>query len=365
MQKVTVGILGCGAIAPAYLRNLKSHFAGCVDIVACADAVAENARVCFAEFSVPRACSPTELLADPSVELVVNLTPAPAHYMVSRSILEAGKHLFSEKPLALTREHGRELLSLAAQRGLRIGGAADTFLGSGVQLARKLVDEGRIGTPVAATALVGANVFHNPRYHHVFRGALLDLGPYYLTALVALLGPIARVGSAAEIRFKEKPHAPDSPDAGKTFTVDIPTTISAAIDFVDGSVGALIASCDLHGYFPRVEVLGTKGALTINDANKYGGKVVLRTEKSEETFEPLEGFGELGRGLGVAEMAVALRENREPRASGDLMFHVLDAMLAMHESSAMDRHVRLESRVARPETFDYGTLPRETTQAKG
>jgi predicted dehydrogenase len=364
MQKVTVGILGCGAIAPAYLRNLKSHFAGAVDVVACADTVSENAKKCAAEFGVPRACSPTELLADPAVELVINLTPAGAHHAVSRSVLDAGKHLFSEKPLALTREHGRELVALAAARGLRIGGAADTFLGAGVQLARKLVDEGRIGTPMAATALFGANVFHHARYHHVFRGVLLDLGPYYLTALIALLGPIARVGGAAEIRFREKPHAPDSPDAGKMFAVDIPTSVSAALDFADGTVGAMIASGDVHGYFPRVEVLGTAGALTINDANKYGGNLVLRTAKGEETFEPTDGFGELGRGLGVAEMAVALREGRAPRASGDLMFHVLDAMLAVHESSAEDRHVRLGSRIERPSAFDYASLPRDGAVAR-
>lgn len=364
MQKVTVGILGCGAIAPAYLRNLKSHFAPTVEVVACADTVAESAQKCAKEFDVPRACTPAELLSDPAVELVINLTPAPAHYAVSRSILEAGKHLFSEKPLALSREHGKELVALAKSRGLQIGGAADTFLGSGVQRARQLIDAGRIGTPIAAQALLGANLFHHARYHQVFRGALLDLGPYYLTALIALLGPISRVSGAAEIRFKEKKHPDDSPEAGTTFAVDIPTSVSAAIDFADGTVGSLIASCDLHGYFPRVEIFGTKGALTINDANKYGGNLVLRTLDHEETIEPTGGFGELGRGLGVAEMGVALRENRAPRASGDLMFHVLDAMLAVHESSAAECHVRLGSRVERPAAFDYATLAKESVRTR-
>lgn len=364
MQKVSVGILGCGAIAPAYLRNLKSHFAGTVEVVACADMLADNAQKCAKEFGVPRACTPAELLADPVIELVVNLTPAPAHHAVSLSILDAGKHLFSEKPLALSREHGRELVALAAKRGRRLAGAADTFMGAGVQLARKLVDEGRIGTPVAAQALFGANLFHHVRYHEVFRGPLLDLGPYYLAALVTLLGPIARVSGAAEIRFREKPHAPDSPDAGKTFAVDIPTSVSAALEFADGTVGTLIASCDVHGYFPRVEIFGTAGSLTINDANKYGGKIVLRTGQGEQTFEPTGGFGDLGRGLGVAEMAVALREARAPLASGELMYHILDAMLAVHESSTAGRHIRLGSKVDRPRPFDYVSLPQETLAAR-
>lgn len=357
MKKVSVGILGCGAIAPAYLGNLTRAFSGVVEVVACADPIPENAHKCATEFGVARTCAPEELLADGAIELVINLTPAPVHHAVSRTILEAGKHLFSEKPLALTREHGRDLVTLAASRGLNLGGAADTFLGAGLQLARRVLDDGRIGTPLAAQALISVPLFHDVRYHQVFRGALLDLGPYYLTALVALLGPIARVSGAAEIRFNEKPHAQHSSNPGKTFAVDIPTTVSASLDFADGTVGSLIASCDVHGYFPRVEIFGTAGSLTLNDANKYGGAIVLRTTKGEETLEPADGFSGIGRGLGVAEMALALREGRAPRANGALMFHVLDAMLAVQESSDAGRHVRMESRVERPAVFNYALLP--------
>jgi predicted dehydrogenase len=360
MNKVKVGIMGCGAIAPAYLRNFKSHFAGTVEVVACADALADSAAKCAKEFGVPRACSPEELLHDPAVELIINLTPAPAHHDVSLGILRAGKHLFSEKPLALTLAHGRELVKVAREKGLRIGGAADTFLGAGGQLARRLVDEGRIGTPIAAQAIWGANVFHSERYHRVFRGPLLDLGPYYLTALVNILGPITRVASAAEIRFKEKPHAADGPDAAKTFAVDFPTTVSAAVDFADGTVGSLISSCDVHGYFPRVEIYGRTGSITLSDANRYSARVTVRGPEHEESFDAPAGFRELGRGLGVAEMAVALRENRDPRASGDLMLHVLEVMAAVHDSSPANRHVAISSRVDRPVPFDFAGLPSAT-----
>jgi predicted dehydrogenase len=363
MKKVTVGIMGSGAIAPSYLRNLKSHFAGTVEVLACADAVAESATKVAREFSVSRAVTPAELLEDPSIELIINLTPAPAHHEVSLSILRAGKHLFSEKPLALSLDHGRELVTLAASRKLSIGGAADTFLGAGGQLARKLVDDGRIGTPIAAQAIFGADVFDSERYHQVYRGALLDLGPYYLTALVNILGPIIRVSSAAEIRFKEKPHPVSGPDAGKTFAVDFPTTISAAVDFADGSVGSIIASCDLHNYFPRVEIFGRTGSITLSDANRYSARVTVRTNNGEESFDLPPGFRELGRGLGVAEMAVALRENRAPRASGDLMFHILEASLAVHTSSPANRHVAVASRVERPAVFDYASLPAPAAKA--
>jgi predicted dehydrogenase len=165
------------------------------------------------------------------------------------------------------------------------------------------------------------------------------------------------VSGAAEIRFREKPHPAGTPEEGTTFAVDLPTTVSAALDFADGSVGSLIASHDVHGYFPRVEVFGTQGSLTLHDANRYTGKVVLRTKDKEETFETPAGFGELGRGLGVAEMAQAIRENRVARASGDLMYHALETMLAVHDSSAAGRHVRIESKVERPAPFDYASLP--------
>jgi predicted dehydrogenase len=353
MKKVNVGILGCGAIAPAYLGNLQSHFSGVVNVVACADTVSTSAQIRAAEFKLPRACSPQELLADAAIELIVNLTPTPAHHATSLSILQAGKHMFSEKPLALSRAQGRELLETAAARQLHIGGAADTFLGAGLQLCRRLIDEGKIGTPIAANAVITANFYSMERYHSVYRGALLDLGPYYLAALVALLGPITRVAGAAEIRFREKPYPTDSPEAGKTFPVDIPTSVTAALDFADGTVLSLLASHDVHSYFPRVEIFGTLGALTLNDANFYNKRVTLRTAAGEESWDAAPGFGEGGRGLGVAEMAMALRENRSPRASGAMMYHVLDAILAIHDSSKAHRHVKMASRVERPAPFSF------------
>jgi predicted dehydrogenase len=353
MEKVKVGLLGCGVIAPAYLRNLQGRLSSCVQVVACADVVPDAAKNRAQEFAVARAGSPEELLGDPQVELVINLTPAPLHHATSRSILHAGKHLFSEKPLALDCAAGAEILNAAAARRLLVAGAADTFLGAGLQECRRLLDSGRIGTPIAAQAFVSVNMFHSERYHRVFRGALFDLGPYYLTALVALLGPVRRVAGAAEIRFPEKRYPDDGPDAGRTFTTDIPSTAAAVLTFESGAVGTIVASGDVSGYFPRVEIHGTAGTLVLNDANHYGGAITLNTPAGSETITPAGGFADEGRGLGVAEMARALREGREPRSNGALMYHVLETMIAVHDSSREGKHRDIVSRSERPAPFDF------------
>jgi predicted dehydrogenase len=353
MEKVKVGLLGCGVIAPAYLRNLQGRLSPYVQVIACADLVPDVAANRAREFSVARACSPDELLGDPRIELVINLTPAPQHHAASLSILRAGKHLFSEKPLALDCAAGAEILSAAASRRLLVAGAADTFLGAGLQECRRLVDSGRIGTPIAAQAIVSVNMFHSERYHRVFRGALFDLGPYYLTALVALLGPVRRVAGAAEIRFPEKRHPDDSPNAGQAFTTDIPSTAAAVLTFECGAVGTIVASGDVSGYFPRVEIYGTAGTLVLNDANHYGGAIMVNTPARSETITPTRGFADEGRGLGVAEMALALREGREPRSSGALMYHILETMVAVHDSSCARQHRDIASRIERPAPFDF------------
>ncbi len=352
MNKVRLGILGCGAIAPAYLQNFRQHFGEIVEVVACADVVAEAAVKRTREFGIPLACAPDELLANSQVELIVNLTPASVHHAVNLSILRARKHLFSEKPLALSREQGREILATAAAGGLRVGGAADTFLGPGLQFCRQLIDAGEIGIPIAAQAFVSVGQFQSEHYHNFYRGALLDLGPYYIAAMVTLLGPIVRIASAAEIRFPEKTHPAEGANAGKTFKVGFPSTLAAALTFADGSVGSLLSSCDVSGYYPRVEIHGSLGTLVLNDANSYQGEITLIGPKKNQTFKSMPGFREAGRGLGAAEMAVALRENRAPRSSGELMYHVLETMLAMQEGGPRE----IESRIDRPAPFDLDSL---------
>lgn len=344
MKKVNVGIIGCGKISSAYLKNLTTLFSENVTVMAVADKVDDLAQEAAQKFSIPKACSTEALLADPDIEIAVNLTQAPVHYEVSMQILRAGKHLFTEKPLALTLEHGKAILAEAKAQNKLIAGAADTFLGAAPQTAKQLIGAGRIGTPITAISMVSVPMFHNERYHSVFRGALLDLGPYYLTALIHLLGSVQRVTGSAEIRFKTKPDGPD-PDSG-TFELDQASTAAAVLDFESGAVATVVATQDIHSYCPQSVIYGTHGSLKLNDANAYTGDITLNTPGQEEVIaaEDQEGFSLQGRGLGLNDMAIALREGRQPQANGALLYHLLEVMLAVYESSSSGRHVSIESR---------------------
>jgi predicted dehydrogenase len=356
MMKVRAGVVGCGAISPAYLRNMQTHFASVLDVLACADLVPDLAVKRATEFGVRRACSTDDLLADPEIELVVNLTPFPAHYDVSMRILKAGKHLFTEKSLAETREQGLDILRTARSKGLLVGAAADTFLSAGPQACLRAINDGEIGKPIVANGFIGM-AGHSERYLTMYGGALFDMAPYYLTALVALLGPAVRVSGSAQKPFKE---LKDAGEGGKSFRVDRPTTVAGILDFAGGCVAVFTASGDVSRYHPRVEIHGDKASLFMGDANGYTAPSRMRKKDRSECELPMgDGFAAEGRGLGVAEMAVALRAGRAPRASGDLAYHVLDIMHAMQDASQQNRHVRLESTCERPAPFNAAELSGE------
>ena len=355
MEKVQVGVMGCGRISPQYLENLVRRLSFCLDTVALADIIPEAAQARAQEFGVRRACTVEELLADPEIEILVNLTVPAAHYAVSMAVLEAGKHLYSEKPLAVTREEGKTLIDTAKRKGLLIGGAPDTFLGAGLQTCRKLLDDGWIGTPVTALGLIAMGV-PVERYHKLGVGPMFDMGPYYVTALVTLLGPVERVTGSAQVPFPEKTNRdPASPEFGHRFTVDTPTNVNGVLDFESGVVGVVTTTCEIFGYNPRLEILGTQGILTCSDPNMFGGPVLVRRKGGEAREIPLtHDYNDRNRGLGVADMAYALRTGRPHRANGDLMYHVHDIMHAIHDASREGKHVVVRSRVDRPAPLEAG-----------
>ncbi len=350
-EKMTVGIVGCGNISDIYLQNCQRFPE--LALLACADAEPARAEAKAAEFGI-RALPVTELLADPAIEIVINLTPPAAHAAINLAALEAGKHVYTEKPLAISREEGRRTVELARARGLRIGSAPDTFLGAGLQTCRQLLDAGAIGVPVAATAFMAG---HGPESWHPHpeffykRGAgpLFDVGPYYLTALISLLGPVARVTGAARISFPERRIA-SQPHAGELIQVETPTHVVGVLDFASGVVATLITSFDMWAArLPYFEIYGSEGTLSGPDPNTFGGPVQLWQSKSGWQEVPLvQGHAENSRGLGVAELARALRAGRPHRASGDLAYHVLDVMHAILEASAAGRHLMPESTCERP-----------------
>lgn len=343
---VKIGIVGCGAISPAYLANLKGNLSNGIEVCACSDLNVELAEKLASDFGIAKACSTEELLADPDIDLVLNLTAAPAHYVVSKSILEAGKHLFTEKPLSLVLDEGLELLRIAESKGLKVGGAADTFLGAGLQVARKLLEDGRIGDVIAANTIVTVPLREDRRYHEVFKGAVLDLGPYYITALVHLFGPVQRVVGLAPKRFPEKKDGA----TGESFSVEFPSTASALLEFASGLTATVIASQDVHSYYPRIELLGTTGKMVLNDANFYTGKISIESWAGNEDIEPSEADGYINekRGLGVAQMAKAIQVGEEPISSGGLMLHVIETLLAFYRSSELGTVVEIKNSIEQP-----------------
>ena len=350
MQKVKLGIIGCGAIAPAYIQNFQSHFASIVEVVACGDLLPEAARKLAERFGISRAGGVEEVLNNPDIEIVVNLTNAWAHYEISMAALGVGKHIFTEKPLAVERHEGKEMIDSARQKGLLVAGAPDIFLGAGLQTCRRLLDEGIVGTPMLATALIALR-YHDEKWLRRGTGPMFDMGPYYITALVALLGPVIRVTGSTATPFPVKPHPQNSPLHGQTFQVQTPTNVTGLLDFACGSIATLAALGEGgEGYVPRLEFYGERATLQTNDPNMYVRPAFLRGSGAREIhFDP--GFAAEGRGLGVAEMAWALRTGRQPRANGELMYHALDIMHAVHESSESGHHIQVESACPRPEPF--------------
>ena len=357
--KVRVGIVGCGTISGIYLKVAPTF--ELLEVAACADIVVERARARAAEFGVPKAVSVEELLADPEIELVVNLTIPAAHGQVALAAVEAGKSVYNEKPLAVDRAEARRLLERARAKGVLVGGAPDTFLGGGIQTCRKLIDDGAIGQPVAATAFFanhGHEGWHpDPGfYYQPGGGPMFDMGPYYLTALVSLIGPVRRVTGSARATFPER-EIRSEPKRGQRIKVETPTHIAGVVDFASGAIGTIVTSFDVWAHsLPRIEIYGSEGTLAVPDPNTFGGPVRLRRAGEPEWREmPLtHGRTENSRSLGVADMAHALRSGRPHRASGELAYHVLDVMQSFTEASAAGRHVELASSCERPAALPVG-----------
>ncbi len=353
-----IGIVGCGNISDIYFQAGEKFQA--LDIVACADLVQERAEAKARQYGV-RACSVGELLADPVVDIVVNLTIPAAHAEVDLAAIAAGKSVYGEKPLALNRLDGAGVLAAAETAGLRVGSAPDTFLGAGLQTCRKLLDEGVIGTPVAATAFMvchGHEDWHpNPAFFYKPGGGpLFDMGPYYLTALVALLGPVRRVTGATGISFPQR-EISSAPLAGQTIDVEVPTHVSGLLDFAAGPIATLIMSFDVwSSTLPWLEIYGSEGTLRLPDPNTFGGPVFVQ-HREETTWQEIPlafPYADNSRGLGVADLAHALQSDRPHRASGELALHVLDIMEAIGEASSHGRHIELTTTCARPAPLPPG-----------
>ncbi|QKK32789.1 Gfo/Idh/MocA family oxidoreductase (plasmid) [Rhizobium indicum] len=344
-MKLRIGVVGCGNISLAYMRNAPL-FRG-VEIIACADLNADAAKRRAAEFDL-RAADVDSLIDDRNIDLILNLTIPAAHFDVSMRALSAGKHVFTEKPLGVTAAEGRRLVDATAVKGLMLGSAPDTFLGAAGRHARRQMEAGAIGKPVTGTAfMMGRGMEHwhpDPSfYYQAGAGPVMDMGPYYLTMMVNLMGPIRRVQAVATSGQEERLITAEGPKQGTTFKVGTPTSVLSLLEFDCGATVTFGTSWDVfrHSNHP-IELHGTEGSLRLPDPDNFGGSVALSSRGApwQETDTSGELFGAVNwpiaapdranyRMLGLADLARAIIEGRAPRASGDLALHVLEVMEAI------------------------------------
>jgi predicted dehydrogenase len=358
MRKIGFAVIGCGVISTAYLQAAK-RFAN-LELRAVSDMRGAAAEKQAAALGVP-ALRVDQLLKRDDVEIVVNLTVPLAHTDVSLAVLHAGKHVHSEKPLGVNVAEARKVMELAERKGLRVGCAPDTFLGGGHQTARKALDDGAIGRPVAGTAFFmgpGHERKHPAPGFYYLRGGgpMLDMGPYYITDLIQLLGPIASVmGSVARPRLERL--VTSEPLKGTLLPVEVPTHVAGTLEFQSGAVVSIAMSFDVHRHnHAPIEIYGTEGSMLVPDPNRFGGQVsVARAGGDWQTVPHTHGNvdGEF-RSIGVADLAAAITTGRPHRANGALALHALEAMEAFQISADEGRRVKLQTTVERPAMMPPG-----------
>ena len=367
-----IGLIGTGRISDIYLHNCAKFNE--LEIVACGSMDMAESEAKAKAFDIPNVATPDEIIASDTIDCILNLTIPSAHYPISYAALEAGKHIYTEKPFATNLAEAARLLNLAKQKNLKIGNAPDTFLGGRWQTARTLIDEGKIGDIVGFQAHVGTRGVerHHPNpdfYYQKGGGPLFDLGPYYLTALVFLLGPIARVSGLGRRTF-DKRQIENGARNGQWMDVEVNTHSLSMLEFESGAIGTMMMSFDIwDSEVPRLEIYGTEGTICIPDldpvhgANIFGGPVWYRTRQTSRwEFQPrptdrpeqwleatnYHNYNDNERGIGLCDLYHAILEGREPRASGALAYHVLEAMLAIEQAEDTGQFMTVKSHCHSP-----------------
>ena len=361
-SKTKIGVIGCGQISDAYFKASETF--DNIKVTACADINMEAAKAKAEEYKI-KALTVDELLADPGIEIVINLTIPKVHAEIALKTLEAGKHTYAEKPLAISTKEACKVLELAKVKGLRVGCAPDTFLGGGQQTARKLIEDGWIGRPISGTAIVmgcGPERYYHKApafFYELGGGPMFDLGVYYLTALVNLLGPAKGVSALVGKGFEYRVTGPQGLNPYEKLPVEVPTHYSGTIEFQNGTLITLLSSFDIwkHQHNP-IEIYGTHGSLLVPDPNTFGGpvKVAIGDQQGVEWSDcPIthQYTGSM-RSIGAADMAKAIKTGRKHRASGELAFHVLEIMEAFEKSSNARKYVELESTCEQPAAMPVG-----------
>jgi len=359
--RLAVGVIGVGNISQQYFAELPSL--PNLALVAVADLDVDRAAAAARSQGV-ESLTVDALLADPRIDVVLNLTIPAAHTEIALRALDAGKHVYGEKPLALAIADAAPVLARAGERGLRVGSAPDTVLGTGIQTARALLDAGRIGSPVAAAvawSAPGHELWHPAPafYYQPGGGPLFDMGPYYLTSLVTFFGPVVRV-SAAVARSNRTRTVATGLHAGTDIPVDVDTHVTAILEHVGGVISTVTVSFEVwETRVPLFEVYGTEGTIAVPDPNRFSDSVAIATstDRSWRDVPIAGGYADAGRGVGLADMARAIDTRRAHRASGELAFHVLEIMESVIDAGRSHEVVSLTSTVARPEPVPWGARP--------
>ena len=353
-QRLGVGVIGAGNISSQYLKAMRDF--PVLDIRGLADMKPEVAAKRGEEFGV-KARSVDDLLADPAIDIIVNLTIPRAHVDVGLKAIAAGKHVYGEKPLGVTYAEGKKLVAAAKRAGLRVGSAPDTFLGGSHQQARAVIDSGRLGSVVGGTvffACPGHEYWHpDPAfYYDVGGGPVLDMGPYYITQLVNLLGPVKAVQAMSLTPHRKRPIRSE-PKKGQMMPVRVSTHVTGTLQFASGALIQVTLSFDVpkHSHLPY-EIYGTEASMLVPDPNMFGGLVKVappRAEQWEDVPVTIPYADANYRSLGVADMAYGILNDRPHRCSGDLALHVLEVMGAFETASASGEIVKIKSKAERPE----------------
>ncbi|MEG0751253.1 MAG: Gfo/Idh/MocA family oxidoreductase [Oscillospiraceae bacterium] len=351
-----IGVVGCGTISDIYLKNLTSLFKE-VKVVGVCDTNGALAQKKTDEYGLPcQYSSYDEMLEDDQIEVILDLCPPLLHYDINKKALLANKSVYSEKPLAAQYAQTRELLEIAAVRGLYVGSSPDTVLGAAVQTCRKLIDGGAIGEIVGCTANLikrGVETWHpNPNFlYQPGAGPLLDMGPYYIGTLLQMMGRIKTVSGQAGISFKQRVIT-SQPHFGETIEVNVPTYVNSLLEFDSGALGTLTMTFDVHkARLPFIEIYGSEGSISVPDPNCFGGTPILlyRPERGEWLEMPfMFGYSENSRGLGISDMCRAMRTGRAARANGQAASHTIEIIESILKSSEQGKKIVLESQYERP-----------------
>ena len=339
-MSVNIAMIGVGSISGIYLQNISTVFQE-INLIGVCDLVRERAENAKAKWNVPKIYDTMyDAFADPDVDIILNLTRPYEHYGVTKAALEAGKHVYSEKPLAADWDEGRELVALAEKKGLMLGGAPDTFMGAGIQTCRKLIDEGAIGKPIGSAAFMicrGHETWHpDPEFYYKRGGGpMMDMGPYYLTALINLMGGVKAVSGVTKTSFPTR-LITSEPHNGEIVTVDVPTFVTGTLLYDSGAVGTIFTTFDVYyPYQARLEIYGEDGTLFVPDPNGFGGPIKLFKKGDKEPVDmPLQfDYCENSRALGLADMAKALETGRFCRTDYHQTAHVLEILTSFDKSS--------------------------------